>query len=86
MTTNSRQCQKCRQSNPDERCGHCYQCGSREHWASGCRKKNVSASTSKIEILHHPAENIEKVNLFSLGVLTGIQQQAAKLEGKRCLV
>lgn len=85
-TSNDRRCQKCQQSNPDEKCSHCYKCGSAEHWASGCRKKNVSASTSKIEV-HQPAINLEKADLFSLGVpLTGKQRQAARVVGKRCLV
>ena len=87
QTSNSRRCRKCQQSNPDGRCVHCYKCGSVEHWASGCRMRNVTANTSKIEILHCPAEKIEKAELFSLGApLTGKQRQTAKLVGKRCLV
>jgi len=80
---NGRSCRKCKESNPDERCGHCYKCGSAEHWAAGCRMR--TANTSKIEIRHCPAE--EKAELFSLGApLTGKQWQTAKLVGKRCLV
>jgi len=42
--------------------------------------RNTSASTNKIEILIHPAENTDNVDLFSLRAKT------AKLVGKRCLV
>lgn len=86
-TVNRKQCQQCQLSNPDGRCNHCYKCGSAEHWASGCRMRNTSANTSKIEIHSHPAENAENVELFSLRApLTGKQRQTAKLVGKRCLV
>lgn len=82
-----KQCQQCQLSNPDGRCSHCYKCGSTEHRASGCRMRNTSASTNKILILIHPAENTDNVDLFSLRTpLTGKHRQTAKLVGKRCLV
>lgn len=81
--TNSRRCQQCQVSNPDGRCNHCFKCGSTEHWAPGCRQRNVTANTSKIEIQSQPSQ----VDLFSLEApLTGKQRQTAKLVGKRCLV
>ncbi|TKS65275.1 Retrovirus-related Pol polyprotein [Collichthys lucidus] len=86
-TVKSRQCRKCQLSNPDGKCDHCYKCGSAEHWAAGCRVRNVTASTSKIEVLHCPAENTEEAELFGLRApLTGKQLQTAKLVGKKCLV
>lgn len=85
--TNIKRCQQCQASNPDGRCDHCYKCGSTEHWASGCRKKNVSANTSKIEIMLQPEGKMGQADLFSLRApLTGKQRQTAKLVGKRCLV
>lgn len=49
--------------------------------------KNVTANTSKIEILHCPTENTEKAELLNLRApLTGKQRQTAKLVGKRYLV
>ncbi len=49
--------------------------------------KNITANTSKIEILHCPAEIAEKVDLFSLQTpLTGKQLKMAKLVGRRRLV
>lgn len=85
--TTIRRCQQCQTSNPDGRCNHCYKCGSAEHWASGCRKKNVSANTAKIEIMLHSAGKMDQADLFTLKVpLTGKQRQTAKLVGKRCLV
>lgn len=50
-TTNTKQCQHCQVSSPEGRCGHCYKCGSAEHWAAGYRSKNISATTNKIETL-----------------------------------
>lgn len=86
-TVNRRQCRKCQQFNPDGKCDHCYKCGSAEHWASGCRMRNVTASTNKVEILYCPDENTEKAELFSLRApLSGKQLQTAKLFGKKCLV
>lgn len=81
------QCQQCQTSNPDGRCDHCYKCGSAEHWASGCRKKNVLANTSKVEITPRLEGKMDQADLCSLRVpLTGKQRQMAKLVGKRCLV
>lgn len=57
---NIRQCRQCQQANPDGSCDDCYKCGSTEHWASGCRKKNVSANTSKIEIMPRPERKMDK--------------------------
>ena len=86
-TTNTRQCQQCQVSNPEGRCNHCYKCGSAEHWSAGCRAKKISATTNKIEISPHPGGDKDKVDQFTLTApLSGKQQQAAKLVGKRCLV
>lgn len=86
-TPNSKRCQMCQLSKAEGRCDHCYKCGSTEHWASGCRKKNASVSTNKIDIRLHHTEDMEKADLFSTNTpLTGKQRQTAKLVGKRCLV
>lgn len=86
-TPNGKRCQMCQLSKAEGRCDHCYKCGSTEHWASGCRKKNASVSTNKIDIRLHHTEDMEKADLFSTNTpLTGKQRQTAKLVGKRCLV
>lgn len=86
-TANTKRCQQCQASNPEGRCGHCYKCGSAEHWAAGCRSKNISATTNKIETLLHPGEKMDNRDPFKLKApLTGKQQLMAKLVGKRCLV
>ncbi len=86
-TPNSKRCQTCQLSNAEGRCDHCYECGSTEHWASGCRKKNAPVSINKIDIQFQHREDRDKEDLFSLNTpLTGKQQQTAKLVGKRCLV
>lgn len=86
-TPNSKRCQMCQLSKAEGRCDHSYKCGSTEHWALGCRKKNASVSTNKIDIRLHHGEDMEKTDLFSVNTpLTGKQRQTAKLVGKRCLV
>ncbi len=58
-----------------------------EHWAAGCRKKTTAATVNKIKIPLHSEGNADKVDQFNLkGPLTGKQQQAAILVGKKCLV
>lgn len=84
---NIRRCQQCQVSNPEGKCSHCFKCGSAEHWAAGCRAKNISATTNKIETLLRAEEKMDKDDQFKLKAsLTGKQQQTAKLVGKRCLV
>ncbi len=36
---NTKRCQRCQVSNPEGRCGHCYKCGSAEHWAPQTKLK-----------------------------------------------
>ncbi|KAI3363967.1 hypothetical protein L3Q82_001565 [Scortum barcoo] len=82
----TRRCQQCETSNYDGKCVHCYKCGSAEHWAAGCRKKTTTATLNKIEIPLH-SESINQAGHFYLNApLTGKQQQAARLVGKKCLV
>lgn len=84
---NPRRCQQCQVSNPEGRCSHCYKCGSAEHWASGCRAKNISATTNKIETLLQTGGKMDDVGQFNLKTpLTGKQLKMVKLVGRRCLV
>lgn len=83
---NTRRCRQCEASKPEGKCGHCYKCGSDEHWVAGCHKK-TSATVSKIETLSYTAKRTDTLDQFNPTTpLTGKQQQAANLVGKRCLV
>lgn len=82
----TRRCQQCDTSHRDGKCVHCYKCGSAEHWAAGCWKKTTTAALNKIEAPLH-AGSINQAGHFHVNaLLTGKQQQAAKLVGKKCLV
>lgn len=44
---NPRKCSECEKSNPEEKCIHCYKCGSSEHWAIGCLEEILLPALAK---------------------------------------